>query len=157
MNTSPHPKPVVVDQQRYRRELTLNIFRLLSSNGHNARPVYDMRLVSIPKGGMKELTRTQPYHAVRAECAGTTLTVEVTKERHGEQDDGDALRYACYDLDDFRAWFMTVLHKAGMQLQPPADVSDDVAKMFTGNQKPAPVRADLRSRPMFPRKTKKGR
>ena len=157
MNTTTLPKPVVVDQQRYRRELTLGIFRLLASNGHNARPVYDMRLVSIPKGGMRELMRREPYHAVRAEIGGTTLTIEVTKERHGEQDDPDNLRYACYDLNDFRAWFVAVLYRAGMPLQPPADVSDDWVTFFTGDQKPAPVRADLRSRPTFHRKTKKGR
>ncbi|MDB5243080.1 MAG: hypothetical protein JWP57_3705 [Spirosoma sp.] len=157
MRTATDPKPNVVDQPRYRRELTLNIFRLLTSNGYNARPVYDMRVVSIPAGGIRELMRTHPFNAVRAEVGGTTLTVEVTTERHGEQNDPDALCYACYDFEDFRAWFLTVLQKTGMQLQPPADVPADVVTFFSSGPKAAPVRADLRPRPMFHRQTKRPR
>ena len=142
-------------EQQYKRELALNIYRLLASNAANARPVYDMTGKSLPKGGTRELTQKRPVNAVRAEIGGTTLTVEITDQRHGEQNDPDALRYACYDLADFRAWFATLLQSNGLALQPPATTRFHEFAFFMASNKPT-IRPDLRPAPMFHRK-KKGR
>lgn len=151
---APQDQPIANSQQKYRRELLLNIYRMLSSNGQNARPVY-FGLSNLPKGGMNELARIRPYDAVRAEIGGTTLTIEVTTNRQGEQNDPDALRYACYDLNDFKAWFFTLLYKAGIQPEPPANVPEKIVWQFMHFASSTQIRADLRSAPYIHHRKKK--
>ena len=144
------PHTLTNEQQRYSRGLLLDIFRLLDSNGQNARPVYSMADKSLPKGGMREMVKTIPYDAVRAEIGGTTLTVEVTPDRKGETNDPDALRFACYDLKDFKAWFLGLLQSDGKKLQPPANVHADIVKHFTEFRPSTPqVRPNLKPAPML--------
>ena len=150
---TPARPPVATDQQ-HRRELSLSIYRLLKSNGANARPVYDLTDIKRLDNGIRGLMQA-PVDAVRAELSGTTLTVEITSQRHGEQDDPDALRYACYDLSDFQNWFAALLQRSGLAMLPPATLQVHEVTSFMG--KPATsIRADLRPAPMFHRK-KKGR
>ncbi len=125
--------------QQYRRELALNVFRLLRSNAYNVRPIF--------KKGKNIVD------AVRANIWGTTLTVEVTTARHGEQNDPDALRYACYEISSFRTWFADLLQSNGLAMQPPATTHPREFAMFMGsNQRPVIANRIV---PMCHRKTKR--
>lgn len=147
---SHYSQPAVVDLQ-YRQNLTDRIFDVLRCNGSNARGVY-FRLDNLPKGGMKALLRQRPLDAVRAEVGGPTLTVEITTERKGEQPDPDALRFATYDYDEFRTWLYRLLRRHRMQPATAVHTSQSNSRPTS-----ALLRPDLRPRPTFHRKQKKGR
>ncbi len=149
-------RPSLATDQRHRRELGLSIYRLLKSNGSNARPFYDMSSKAMPKGGMNQLAILYPADGVRAEVGGCTLSVDITPHRHGEQDAPDALRYATYDLDDFRFWFTALLHKSGLPMMPPATLRPDEHPAFRISPGTG-IRPDLRSAPIVHRKNKRRR
>ncbi len=138
----------------YRRQLADQIFRLLKSNGADARGVYD-GLDALPKGGMRQLYLERPFDGMRCEIGGTTLTVEITNQRVGEQDEPDQLRFATYDYAHFRAWFFSLLLRSGITPQPPAaqGVPADllpIRKIHGG------IRPDLRSTPPIRHRSPKG-
>ena len=138
---SHHTRPAT-DNQQYRQELTAQIFNVLRCNGSNARGVY-FSLDTLPKGGMNALLRQRPLDGVRAEIGGTTVTVEITTERQGEQPDYDALRFATYDFEAFRIWLYNLLRKSGTQPVTP-EYSNQPTSRPTSR-----IRPDQRSRPTF--------
>ena len=168
MSSTTHQRPPGADEQPYRRALLIDVFRLLASNGDNARSAFDMYGKSFPDGGVRELINTHPVYAVRAEVAGTTLTVEITSQRRGEIDQPDALWFCCDNLRDFEQWFTRMLQNSGLSMKPAAPLKTPVVQTFirvayayqSGTYQPtsrpaAVIRPDLRPAPMFHRKRRR--
>ncbi|GAB4023673.1 hypothetical protein GCM10028808_74610 [Spirosoma migulaei] len=142
--------PHALDDPAYRRYLIDKVFAILKAHGSFTRGVYDgLKAKDIPTGGMRELIRQRPFDAVRSEVGGVTITVEITADRQGEQDDPDAVRFACSDLETFRNWFFSLLRRSGMQSAPLAALGPTFPKPTST------IRPDLRSTPVFHRKKKR--
>lgn len=100
----------------YRWELTDKIASVLKANGTNLRPV--SYATELPEGGINQLLFERPFDAVRAEMGGTTVTIQITTERHGEQPSADQVVFACYDFVTFRDWFYGLLRRSGQTPRP---------------------------------------
>lgn len=139
--------PLTTDQHN---RLIHQLVALLSANGTNVRGFIDMRGKTLPCGpnSIQKLLKRYHLEGVRAELAGTTLSVEITTARQGIQVDdviGDGTRYATSDFYEFQFWFCSMLRRSGIEPIPSGPVSQPSKPMGT-------VKMDLRSKPYINRK-----
>lgn len=138
MNTNHQPVTQWGKIDAYRWELTNRIAAVLHANGDGIRPFYTY-IATVPEGGMSQLIDEVPFSGVRAEIGGTTVSVEITTQRKGDVSTADQMRYACYDFDEFSAWFYNLLRRLG---QRPALVKP--INLLHGYYRPAKTQTSLR-------------
>lgn len=129
---------------------TGQVFAILSANGEFTRMVYDMSSKELPDGPgiMDKLIRQYRFDAVRCEILGVTLTVQITTERQGLQDEEDEtqMTYCTSSCELFRRWLFKRLIDAGVTPK----YSEHVTPMTNADKRPGVVKMDLSRKPFHP-------
>ena len=132
-----------------RNRLIRQIVPLLTANGTGVRGVIDMADRTLPSGPniMGKLLDRFSLDGLRCEVMGTTLTIEVTSKRTGEQvdeDAGDQMRYATSDYQGLKSWLFSKLRQSGIEPNEPRPISQPGKSAY-------PIKMDLRSKPFIPK------